>query len=339
MRHITLFSLFLFSAIPLFSAESVTVGIMKETIKGNGKVSVCSTPFIPSAYLVFTASSVSGNTVTVAAASSTPTAISSLSAYYAEILASDGVKEISAISAVSGTTITLASATNVQAGNTLFIRPYLTLDTLLGSGNTYNFRASSTGNPAEADTVMILDSAAQTFSSYFYSTYTGFVGWYNVTTFEPAGATRIEPGSGLIFRMVGPDVTLYFSGEVQSAPVETRINHGINLVGVMNPLAGNYAGRMLTLTASGLYSGSDSYGVKPSADGNTTTADWVYLFSPANQTLATHFYSTLTDYVGWYDATSYQTSGTSILEAGTAFYLFRRGQAFYWTQPVNYLTN
>jgi hypothetical protein len=339
MRHITIFSLFCLASLPLFSAESVTVGIMKETIKGNGKVSVCSTPFIPSAYLVFTASSVSGNTVTVAASSSAPNFISPLSAYYAEILTSDGVKEISAISAVNGTTITLASATNVQAGDALFIRPYLTLDSLLGSGNTYNFRASATGHPAEADTVMILDSASQTFSSYFYSTLTGYVGWYNGTSFESAGATRIEPGSGLIFRMVGPDVTLYFSGEVQSAPVETRINHGINLVGVMNPLAGNYAGRMLTLTGSGLFSGSESLGVKPSADGNAATADWVYLFSPANQTIATHFYSTYTGYVGWYDATSFQTSGTSVLEAGTAFYLFRRGQAFYWTQPVNYLTN
>jgi hypothetical protein len=339
MRHLTVFSLFCLSSIPLFSAESVTVGIMKETIKGNGKVNVCSTPFVPSATQVLTAGSVSGNTVTVTASSASPTGISPLGSYYAEILTSDGVKEISAISAVSSTTITLASATNVQAGDTLFIRPYLTLDTLLGSANTFNFRASSTGNPAVADTVMILDSAGQTFSSYFYSTLTGFVGWYNATSFEPAGSTRIEPGSGIIFRMVGPDVTLYFSGEVQTSPVETRINHGINLVGVMNPLAGNYAGRMLTLTGSGLYSGSDSDGIKPSADGNTAIADWVYLFSPANQTLATHFYSTLTDYVGWYDATSFQTSGTSVLEAGTAFYLFRRGQAFYWTQPVNYLNN
>jgi hypothetical protein len=212
------------------------------------------------------------------------------------------------------------------------------LDGLLGSDNKYGFKASATGDPSTADQILVLDGTSQTFSSYFYSTFTGYVGWYDSTTFEAAGSSHINPGTGMIFRVVGPAVTLYFSGEVQTSPVESKISHGINLIGVMNPLVGVAATRLLTLDDSGLFkSGADS--VITVADGNVNNADWVYRFNSDSQTLSTYFYSTTTGYTGWYDTTSYEANGSETLTAGSGFYLYRRGSsAFSWIQPVNYLS-
>ena len=334
MKYFPVLAALILGSTQLTAADSVTVGIMKETLKGGGKTNVCSTPFVASPVLTFTISAVSGNVLTTGGVNASAV---STSANYAEILTSDGVKEIAAISAVSSTTVTLASSTSAAAGDTVSLRPYQTLDGLLGSANKFGFKASATGVTSGADQILVLDPATQTFSSYFYSTYPGYVGWYNTTTFTAAGSTKIAPGSGLVFRVVGPDVTVYFAGEVQNAPVETKIAHGINLIAVNNPLVGSYAGRMLTLTASDLYSGDASLGVKPESDGGTASADWVYIFNPNNQTLGTHFYSTYPGYVGWYNTTSFTDSASSVLSAGTAFYLYRRGNAFYWTQPADYL--
>jgi hypothetical protein len=158
--------------------------------------------------------------------------------------------------AVEGYTLTLASGRKFQAGAR-------SSSVLSDSGHprgsaTPQLRASR-GESAEADTVMILVSAApDVFSiSTAPTRFRRLIQRHTLNPPAPAHRTRQRP----LLRMVGPDVSLYFSGEC--SPPGGNPHQPGSPRGCHEPAAGNYAGWMLTLTGSRSLCGRDSYGVNP----------------------------------------------------------------------------
>jgi hypothetical protein len=195
---------------------------------------------------------------------------------------------------------------------------------MFGAGNSYGLRGSD-GDPALADQIMVLDPLTQATSSYYFSTFDGENCWLNSVTFESAGDVLLYPERGLIVKVVGPDVNVYYAGQVQTRPVAASVFGGFNVMAVIDPLKNVDSARLLSLANSGLFTGSSSTGVKASAQGLSVDADMVYVLDTASQVVSTSFYSTFPGDDNWLDTNTFDVVSNVTVSAGRGFYIYRRG--------------
>jgi hypothetical protein len=316
------------------SAVSSIVGVTKSTLKGGGKYNLVSVPFVPAVLASGTVSVVSGTSVTLSSADLS--AVSS--ADYVEVTSGSGIGQMADIVSVSGSTIVLAEPLGISVGNTVAIRAIPTIASVFGSANTFGLMGSSDGNPENGDQILVLNPATQETDTYFYSTVSGNVGWYDATNFTAADGVLLYPERGMIVRVNGPDVSVYFSGDVKTTPTQAAVFRGFNIMSVMNPLQVTDATRLITLSSANLYTGSQGTGVTAAAAGDVENADWLYTLNVDTQEADSFFYSTMVGNIGWYDTTNFGAANALTLSGGSAFYLYHRGlAAFSWTQPVNHM--
>lgn len=324
-------------ACPLIAAvTSPVVGVMHTTLKGDGHFNLISSPFLLPVKVTCSVTAANGTAITVDAADLSSVAAGS---DYVEVVSTTRNGVTATILSINGTTLTLAQNLGLQVGDELTIRAVPTIGTLFGPDNRYSLQPSASGDPSEADQILIIDSSSQATSTYFYSTYPGFEGWFDTTSFEPASSVLLHPERGLIVQVNGADVDMFLYGEVKMNQTVADVFTGFNVLGVLDPLTTGDSARLLTLGNGGFYTGSDATGVHPSASGDPDEADWIYVIDPDTQSATTYFYSTYPGFEGWFDTTSFEPADDQVLRGGTSFYLLRRsGTAFAWTQPANHIT-
>ncbi len=230
------------------------------------------------------------------------------------------------VSSASNQTLTVANDLQglVNPGDAYQIRPHVTLDFLFGSSDSAGLLGGA--NPSAADNVILHDPSSQQTRTYFYSTVSGFTGWY-LSDYTASGSQVIAPGQGIMVRhRLTNDVTFYQVLPLKETPTAIGVQPGYNLVGTLQ------ATLPVTLDNLGLRTGNDATGVK--GGDNPSVADSVITLNSDGST-ASYFYSTFTGFVGWYSF-DFQPAGSTPISAGSAFFVLRRtgGAAFQWTVPA-----
>lgn len=224
-------------------------------------------------------------------------------------------------------TITVSGDLTVNqaaVGDTVKIRKDVTIADLFGATNSAGLLASD--DASTADEVFIYSNASA--ASHFY--YTGDIstpaGWYNSTTGDPAGSRAIAPNEAVVVKRKAPgDLNIVFTGAVKTGNTLLAVINGLNVLGTSSAQG-------LTLSNSGLYTGSDTTGVKGSDDASTADEITIYGATSTNN----YFYYTgdISTPAGWYHSTSGDPSGSVSIAAGTAFVLRRKGgTSFNWALP------
>ena len=235
--------------------------------------------------------------------------------------------------AVPGNTLRIADdlSSLLVPGELYRIRKHRTLGDVFGASDESGLNGGAT--LAEGDEVRVLDSASQTFVTYYFKT-GGFggVGWRSDTdAVTDASGTILYPDQGiLIVRKVAGDISLIFTGTVKTGPTVVGVESNVNLI------ANIYPAGTLTIANSGLYVGNDSLGL---AGGETiSTADEVRIFD--GSIFENLFYKT-----GGFGGTGWRSSTDAVTDAsqmpippGSSMYVIRKNgrAAFAWQIPQPY---
>ena len=270
---------------------------------------------------------VSGNTISV---SGTPWTVGQFnSAFYVELISVATPAISGTLSDITGTpttsSITTAQATGAAIGDTIKIRPDVTIANLFGATNSAGLQ-SSAGDASTADEVLIYSGANSI--SYFYYTGPGLpAGWYRSDTFSDGSQVTIAPSEAVVIkRKAAGDVPIVFNGAVKTGNTLIPIVSGLNVLGTASA-------KGLTLANSGLYTGNPATGVKDSA-GDSSTADEIILYTATGQ--KSYFYYTGPGLpAGWYQSDTFGDASTIPIAPGTAFVLNRKNgaAAFNWVLP------
>jgi hypothetical protein len=320
-----------------FGVVTPPVGAISQTLKGGGKFNLISRPFVNSAEFQGQVVSVSGTGVEISDASG----LSGL--LYLEVGSGTLDGAMTNIVSISSNTLTTGDdlSADLAIGDTIIVRKLETIDSYFGVDNSFGLKSSPTGDLAvdQPDILYILDPETQQTTRHFYSSYTGFEGWYNAVSFSPSGDTVLYPESGVAVFVEGADVDIVHFGTVKQGEFDVAVYTGFNLMSVLNPISdvSTVESRSLTLGNSGLFTGDSSTGVTPSPDGDPSVADQIYVLNPDTQVTKRYFYVTLSGYEGWYDVVSFAPADSVRLDAASAFYLKRSsGGPFNWSQPLNH---
>ncbi|MDX2108950.1 MAG: TIGR02597 family protein [Verrucomicrobiota bacterium] len=252
--------------------------------------------------------------------------------YYIEITSGAGAGAMSDITATATNSLTLTdNLTTFGGATTAFrIRKHVTIGQIFGATNTAGLLAGQ--SPSEADEIIVLDAAGQSFATYFYGDFDGteFDGWYDASYTAAANAV-ITPEQGIIIRrkQTGAQLQFVFSGSVKPGQTLVPVSQGVNYVGMANA-----AGR--TLATSGLFTGSTTTGVK-SGQG-LGDADEIALIG-SDGAFNVYWYGDFdgTEFDGWYDS-SYNPSNSLTINPGTGIFIRRKApsSSFNWTVPSAY---
>lgn len=256
-------------------------------------------------------------------------------AYYLEIISTTTPGHSGVMGQITSTTAgtTNSSLTTTEnlftfaaIGDTIRIRKDLTLADVFGATNSAGLLASS-GDASTADEILLYNGAASV--SYFYYTGSpGFpAGWYNSTTFDPAGTVVLAPHQGVVIKKkTTGGVTFTSNGAVKTGNTLFPVVNGLNVLGTVSAQG-------LTLATSGLYTGDANTGVKPSS-GDASTADELVLY-PSGSPVSYFYYTGSPGFpAGWYNSTTFDPADAVSIAPGTAFVLNRKGGvAFNWTLP------
>jgi hypothetical protein len=209
-------------------------------------------------------------------------------------------------------------------GSAYRLRKHQTLADIFGRNNEAGLTPGL--NPTMADNVLLYDAQTQVTLKYFYSSVSGFPGWYS-ETFASADQTVISPEVGVMVRSkTSRNAIAYVHGAAKEGATLTPVYPGYNLVGTLK------SGRSLKLSELNVYTGDSATGI--ASGSNPSSADNLILLLP-DTTSATYFYSDYPGFTGWYD-TSFKPSGNVVVPAGSAFFLQRKAPrgSFYWTVPA-----
>lgn len=236
---------------------------------------------------------------------------------------------LAVISATTANSITVAgnlTSPNVfaQVADSIRIRKEMTFNDTLGATNAAGLL--STDDPATADEVLVYDGAASVSYYYYIGDVSNPAGWYNSTSFLPAGNVVIGPHQGMVIkRKAAGALSFTANGAVKTGNTLFPVVNGLNVLGTVSAQG-------LTLAASGLYTGSATTGVKPSDD--PATADELTIYSGANQGNYYYYSGDVSNLAGWYGSVTFLPAGNVVLQPGAAFVLNRKGgPAFNWSLP------
>ena len=236
---------------------------------------------------------------------------------------------LAVISATTANSITVAgnlTSPNVfaQVGDSIRIRKEMTFNDTLGATNTAGLL--STDDPATADEVLVYDGASSASYYYYIGDVSNPAGWYNSTSFLPAGNVVIGSHQGVVIkRKAAGALSFTANGAVKTGNTLFPVVNGLNVLGTVSAQG-------LTLATSGLYTGNATTGVKPSDD--PSTADELTIYSGANQGNYYYYSGDVSNVAGWYGSVDFLPHGTVVLQPGAAFVLNRKGgPAFNWSLP------
>jgi len=335
---LSLASLLLGSAAFAQSSSVATnpVGFLSITVKGGTATSPALTLISPTltnpTAFQSTVSAVSGATITITGASFTTnqySAVGGSPVYYVEVI-HNGSGVLSDISASGTSTVTTTQniSSLIAQGDTVIIRQHVTINQFLGANNTYGLLGSTSGDPSQADGVLVWDGGIQNTYWYYNGTSPSFSdkGWYDLSL-NPAGSVTIAPFEGvLIQRKAAGNVTITSTGTVKAGNTLFPITAGANYMGTASAQG-------LTLATSGLISS----GLTGSAGGDPTQSDQVLVYDGSgNLNLYWYYNGTSPSFsdAGWYDL-SLNPAGTVALNPGSGVIVDRiHGGAFNWTQPA-----
>lgn len=239
-----------------------------------------------------------------------------------------GVGTIYTISATtaSSKTITLASsfASGVSGTVGYRVRKYWTITSVFGAANSAGLQG---GTPVSADQVLLWNGTG--YDTFYYQTSgIGGTGWRKTgAQSTDASGTLITPTMPVMIKR-GQSASLSLSG---TGAITGTFKGGITTAGIVagyNFIANPY-GVDMTLTSSGLYTGSTTTGLAP---GTSSTADQVLVWNSTTNAFDAYYYLTST---GWRKTTDATTdASTTALATGTGF-IIKRGSsgAFTWAMP------
>jgi hypothetical protein len=319
------------SAIAQTSVATDPVGFVTETVKG-GSVSAPQISMISPTLMqpvewqgpIFT---VSGTAITVTGTPWTAGQFGTNGQYFVEVVSGANAGAWTDIEAsTSGGLTTLDSLSAFASnGSTIRIRKHVTLNGFFGATNSAGLKGATT--QADADEVYVYDgSSSASFWYYDASDAAGPAGWYD-SSFHAAGTTVISPNQGVaIRRKTAGNVSFLSMGTVKTGNTFIAVRPGLNILGTASA-------KPVTLSTSGLYTGSISTGLKGAT--NQADADEVFIYSATGQ--QSYWYYDASDAAGpagWYDS-SFHAAGTIAIAPGSSFVVRRKspGVAFNWPLP------
>ena len=213
----------------------------------------------------------------------------------------------------------------VAAGNTFRIRPNWTIGSVFGATNQAGLTA---GTSTSADQILIYNGTG--YDTYFYSSGgLAGVGWRKAGagSVDQSGV-KIEPDQGIIIKRFNAastaNVNLVIQGAVKTGQSSIPIQPGANILGNL------YAAGM-TLSDSGLYTGTSTTGVMT---GSSTSADQILIWNGSGYD--TYYYSSggLAG-VGWRKAGGGNTDASATpISSGSAIVIQRNfATGFNWVVP------
>ncbi len=218
----------------------------------------------------------------------------------------------------------------VQVGDTVRIRKEMTIGDVFGTANTAGLLASD--DPSTADELLVYDGASSV--AYFY--YTGApgypAGWYDSGfALAPGDGAKVVlgPHQGLVVkRKAAGALSVTANGAVKTGNTLFPVVTGINVLGTASA-------KGLALGTSGLYTGNNSTGLKPSDD--PSTADEVIIYTATGQNSYFYYTGSPGYPAGWYDSGFSLAPGAGdnvVIAPGTSFVVNRKGGAsFNWSLP------
>jgi uncharacterized protein (TIGR02597 family) len=304
----------------------VTKSIVIAGNPGTGpKVSLVSVPVVSRVAYAGKVTAIGAGSITDAAATWTQNQFNGTNGtHYIEFSSGASADILATVAATDTLTHPGTLVGQVNVGDTYRIRRHMTLASLFGPNNEAGLLAGQ--NPSQADNIQIFDPATQGTYTYFYSSVSGFTGWYR-SDYTPAGSVIIDPEQGLMMRRRGNgDLLFHVSGATKTSSTLAPVLAGYNLVGT---LQGN---KNLKLSELNLYTGDAATGL--AGGNNMSAADNLLIMSP-DSTLATYFYSNFSGFEGWYNA-SFASANNVTIPSGSAFFINRKSTSgpFYWTIPA-----
>jgi hypothetical protein len=216
----------------------------------------------------------------------------------------DGSSVVASGDSFAGGTLTVAGGGLAGMEQEYNIRVANTLASVLGdSADSIAIATSPDGDPASGDIVWVPNGTGG-FTTYYYSTATDFVGWFDTVGFEAAADAVIDPGSGFYVQTQSSvdSVDVVVSGALKTLPSSYGIVGEWNLVSSAFP-AGSTFGN----------SGLQNF-IQNSPDGDPNTGDLIYL--PTAQGFNTYYYSSSADFTGWFDTVNFNPSEDVELTSG-----------------------
>lgn len=320
------------------SAVSNVHGVQKVTIAG-ASASFVSSPFVAAPVLTSRIASVSGSQITLEA--TLPTSVTLTGDYYVDVQSGTTLGHMTDIASVSGQTITCVDnlgSIGLAVGDTVSLRKIPTIGDIFGSDNKFGFVATVDGDyESGTSDVVFVQNASGALTPYLYFADLG--GWIDGVGFESANNAKVYPESGIYLLLSGPAVSITWLGEVKQTKTNILVPEGASLLAIKNPLDPATTGtdRLLTLGNSGLYTGNDSTGIKPSPDGDyeSGAGDVVFVQNASGALIPYIYY---VDLGGWIDGVGFEPANDVVLKSGTGIYVLRANSAgaFEWKQPVNF---
>jgi len=319
---LTLAAAAVLAALPLANAQNVTattdpVGFVNFTVNANSDQPI-GVPLQKAPIFQGTVTSVTGSQVGFS------TAVSLSGTCYLSVGSGNSTGRWEVIASVSNNTITLTSPIpGLEVGNSVTVRPFWTLSSLLPNGG---------GIPASSDLTLpvafvLTNNPAATGinipASNFYVYHSGEqlpAGWYDANTFDSASDVIVSPEVYMTIRnQTGSSIQVPIVGNV---PVN---NFGVSVVRnatlPQDNLIYNQFPASVTLGSSALVS---SGAVRPSSD-LTLPEDIVLFFDSSNTGLnpaASRFFAYHSGEqlpAGWYDINTFDSADNVVIPAGAAF--------------------
>jgi len=282
MKKTNLFAVLALAATPAFLHAQTTsysdiVGYQKVSVPSG--LSTAGFPLLNSDLVKSSASSVSGNAVTLSGESNVGAKLASAEPYYVEVysgaLKGDrfDVNTAATITAANGTvvldsasannTYPVASIASQLDGATVALRKHITIEQVQSMSS-----AALVGNnsAAAADQIQFYDSTATAYVGYFLRG--DGVTWRKVGTTATANKTPIPPGTGVFISKQGSAVELTASGSVRQNDFALPYVAGLQLKAPAYPIDISPSG--IGATAANGWSGNNS----------AAAADQIQVYNP-----------------------------------------------------------
>jgi len=311
---------------------SDVVGYMKISIPA-GKASLVSFPLGSAPITSGTFSGKSGNVLSTGSdLSALPGTLSNSSsepAYYAEVVSGANAGIILEIVAKSTGSLTVGDASAISGNESFQIKKFTTLGDVFGKDNTAGLLSGDSVTTADVVWAVVNGAWKQYF---FYDD--GFAGEIDPLQWQAPGSgvdrsdTRIDPDQGLlIVRKAGSDKNVTVTGSVKSTPTISPLLNGAQII--TNPYPTDKTLATLKLkdpngnSATGMVEGD-----------SVTNADVIYKLTDGSWK---QYFVYNDGFGGEIDPIQWQTPGSgvdqggTVVSAGEALLLIRRGSAFNWS--------
>jgi uncharacterized protein (TIGR02597 family) len=246
--------------------------------------------------------------------------------FYLELTSGTGTGLMANITASSASNKSLTLAADlsayISAGTTYKIRKNWTVASLFGPNDESGLQG---GNATSADQILVYNSAAKNYTTYYYQTSgLGGVGWRTTSsTSADASGAAFNPTDGMIIRRFqSSSVAFSIAGAVKLGQTDIPVASGLNVVSNVYPT------NTLTLGNSGLLASGLN-------GGTATSADEVQIYSAG--AYSTYYYQTSgLGGTGWRSTTSTSADASStVIPPGASVIVQRTNNAapFTWSVP------